>query len=482
MPNKNKKGGKKNSSKKNKGPKKGKGPAKQGKDRRIGNLIREVGTMAGNAFGQPVLGTAAGNVISKIMGYGDYRIKANSLLTSGGPPQFGSLRSGFRVKHREFITDLQATSAFSTKRFQINPGMADLFPWLNTVARNFEEYKIHGLVVYLNSTSAVAVSSTNTALGVWGVVTVYDPNDPTLASKQECENYIGCQTSKPCESLLHGIECAPKSNVMDQLYVRTGQVTDDLKFYDKGFVQYFTTGAQATSTAGELWVSYDIEFFKPKLPQGSYDVLTGDITAYFFTGATPFPAVKTTGVFNNSTLDCYCQNNTLAIKQQGVPTTFVVVVNCFSTAGYGAVTYDGSNIAVTRGSMSPNPFELPGAVYQVVLKNNTSQLVTFMCCVNVDAGTDYTLLTFGSFTGSVVQSTMQALILTYDSDVLDPKRIAAVKHEEEEDKLMNRILSRLRKLNNQSPRGSSAEIIPKSTGSGPVEMISMLKESYYQDN
>lgn len=47
------------------------------------------------------------------------------------------------------------------------------------------------------------------------------------------------------------------------LYVRQGAAESELKFYDPGYLQLFSAGAPSTFIAGELWVTYDIEFFKP---------------------------------------------------------------------------------------------------------------------------------------------------------------------------------------------------------------------------
>jgi len=235
----------------------------------------------------PGVGKNAGGFISRIFGQGDYitnNPKQNSLM--GGVPSFSPLTSGFRIKHREYITDINSSVGFSLRSYRINPGLNELFPWLSQVANNFEDYKIHGMVVYLNTSSATAVSSTNTALGIWGVVTQYDPSEPDFTSKQQCENYVGAQSAVVSNSLLHGIECAPQSNVLTKMYVRSSDnISDeeDLKFYDWGKIQIFTQGAQATSVIGEMWVSYDIEFSKPRMPTGGYLAYSD---RYYNTGVT----------------------------------------------------------------------------------------------------------------------------------------------------------------------------------------------------
>jgi len=243
-----------------------------------------------------------GATISRVLGQGDYAVAApGAPPPSGvntGVPSFSPLTTGFRIQHREYIKDIKSSVDFSQSTFYINPGVKDTFPWLSQIAENFEEYKIHGMIVYLNSMSANAVSGTNTALGLWGVCTQYDPNDADFTSKQQAENYVGCQTAVPSQSLIHGIECKPGANVLSKYYLRDVSKTfdsDDQKFYDMGKISVFSQGAQAVSTIGEMWISYDVEFTKPKLVTTSQlamsDIYYGDAGAAIsvFSGAVKDP-------------------------------------------------------------------------------------------------------------------------------------------------------------------------------------------------
>jgi len=247
----------------------------------LGQIFRTGGAIVGGLVGQPKMGAALGAGISRIFGQGDYQVQSNS-LTQGGPPAFAGLDSGIRMAHREFVTDVLSSTAFQNTTYQITPTNSTLFPWLSKIAVNFEEYAIRGMVFYYNTTSGNAVSSTNNALGVVGMTTVYDPTDPDLASKREAEDYGGCVAGVPSNSLLHPVECKPRSDVLDRLYVQISPIAnaEDLKFYSKGKLNLFTQGMQqAGVTIGELWVSYDIEFYKPKiLPIGSVGAAGSKLT------------------------------------------------------------------------------------------------------------------------------------------------------------------------------------------------------------
>lgn len=93
-----------------------------------------------------------GHLVSKITGFGDYEIEGNSIMRGGlSPPEVvnSADRGGFIVRHREYITDINAATAFTNQAFPINPGIKTTFPWLGAVASAFENG--HRGELYLNS-------------------------------------------------------------------------------------------------------------------------------------------------------------------------------------------------------------------------------------------------------------------------------------------------------------------------------------------
>jgi hypothetical protein len=256
-------------------PKRKKGPKKP-KRTGFGKWLRTAGGIAGSWLGNETLGRRVGGAVSRIFGQGDYIVRSNSLM-NGGPPSFSPLNAGVRITHREYITDLFSSINYSVNTFRLQPSIETSFPWLSQLANSFEQYKINGMVVYLNTTSGNAISSTNNALGVWGVTTVYDPSRPPLANKTQAEEYVGCTAGVPSVSILHPIECKPKSDVLERYFLDyTGTVTgDSLKFYDHGLINVFTQGQQAAGiNLGEMWISYDITFYNPRIqPIGEGNVI-----------------------------------------------------------------------------------------------------------------------------------------------------------------------------------------------------------------
>ena len=233
----------------------------------------------GQAFG--AIGGLGGIVkmarggIPGITGSGDYTLSYNSLMGDGGEgsqqvPSFGGSNGrSVRICHREYIQDVQSTVGFANLSFAINPANRNLFPWLSNIAQNFQEYIIHGMVMQFNSLSAEALNSTNTALGAVIMSTDYNAASIPYQSKAAAENAEFTVSTRPSQSLIHGIECDPSMTVnQGHLYISpnsngTAPTGEDIKTYNLGTFQFMTQGSQAVATVGELWVSYDIELLKP---------------------------------------------------------------------------------------------------------------------------------------------------------------------------------------------------------------------------
>jgi hypothetical protein len=277
--------------------------------------VGSIGQKMGSKLGKWV-GGGVQSLLGKITGLGDYTLSgARQVGLDGGPPQFASGRT-VRVAHREYLGDISSSIAFASNTYEINPGDAETFPWLSKIAVNFEEYKFHGLVFEFKSTSATALNSTNTALGTVVMATQYDSVEPTFSNKREMENHEFATSTMPYQSVLHGVETKPKlTSISTNLYVLVGpQPADtDIRLYNLGKFTLATVGMQAVSTIGELWVSYDVEFFKPQLlPAGAanayahYSLIEGgDVTMY-----SPFGAISTSStaptefaIIEGSTLD-----------------------------------------------------------------------------------------------------------------------------------------------------------------------------------
>jgi hypothetical protein len=260
----------------------------------------------------------AGAGLSAISGYGNYNVTANSISRTATSmdmvPQFTKGEHSVRVRHREFIKDIKVPTNptdFNLESWLINPANKDLFPWLGQMSRQYQQYRIHGMVLVFKSMSSDYAAAG--PLGTVMIATNYNAIDRVFTSKTELENSEFAVSCKPSTNMVHAIECDPKVTGLETLYIRdpayeNGE-TSDRRFYDYGKVQFATQGlpGAAGSTMGELWVTYDIELMKPVVggvftpgktvlsqPSGALEVsATGGPQIITYTGTAITPAATT---------------------------------------------------------------------------------------------------------------------------------------------------------------------------------------------
>lgn len=248
-----------------------------------------IGNKIGGYFGVNRLGKIGGRMlgtgIGKVLfGSGAYEsnlndMQANSIINPQSTPPVmsgpgGSEGDSVVIRKTEFIQDIVSHATANTIKtdvFELNPGHSGTFPFLSAVARNYEEYRFRGAVFHFKSLSGDSVASVQSGLGYVAIATQYDALDAAFTTKSQIENYSMSQSGKPSIDKLHGIECAAHLNSNNHLYVRPAAqpANSDLRLYDLGKTTIMTSCPGTSVTLGELWVTYDVELFKPKLPEVS---------------------------------------------------------------------------------------------------------------------------------------------------------------------------------------------------------------------
>jgi len=258
---------------------------------------KSIGGMFGNSGLGAGVGKWLGSGIGSIFGSGDYRLNGFSpkynVLTNGSQiPQFSSTRQTNVVCHREYLGDILGTSGFSNVAYPLNPGMSQTFPWLSSIAGNYQEYRFHGVVFEFRS--LVTDFVTNGAPGVVVMSTNYNSDAVIYTTKQQMENAEYAVSVKPTVNMIHGIECAIDQTILPEKFIRSGAVpsNQDLRLYDLGNFQ-FATQTNPLQDLGELWVSYCVEFFKPILPNDvGGNVLSGHVFKTGVLSVAPFGTVQ----------------------------------------------------------------------------------------------------------------------------------------------------------------------------------------------
>jgi hypothetical protein len=228
-----------------------------------------VGKNIANMFGLPQasgVGRWLGQGIGAIFGSGDYQMVGqepgyNVLANGKQIPKFMTNDRTNVICHREYLGDILSTTGFQNRSYPLNPTSTKTFPWLSQLAVNYQQFRFHGVIFEFRPMITDFTSAGQPGILVFA--TNYNANEPSFASKIEMENSEYAVSVKPTLSLIHAIECNPQETTITKLYT---DMDADPRFTTLGNMQLATTGnASANVVLGELWVSYCVEFFKPKL-------------------------------------------------------------------------------------------------------------------------------------------------------------------------------------------------------------------------
>lgn len=226
--------------------------------------------------------------VKKYTGFGAYTPVAGRGMTGHAAPKInnGALDEGaIVISHEEYLGEVLSSSnqnVMATASFKINPGNVLCFPFLSQIARSFQEYRLEGMAFHFRTMYAEATTGSTNAAGSVIMSTQYDPTDSAPTSKQEMVNTEYAQTSKPSQSMTHFIECGKSSSPLSNLYIAQQPESQkgDERFYNFGTFTIATLGIPETgATLGELWVSYQVRLFKPKI-----DINDAAKDRYFYWG------------------------------------------------------------------------------------------------------------------------------------------------------------------------------------------------------
>lgn len=250
----------------------------------VGSSIPGLGALGAGEY----LGNAA-SWFSRLLGFGDYTIKRNSLLdvarrSQGRPASFNRKGADIIVRHEEYITDVLGSTDFNAVSYLLNPGNPALFPFLWQIASRYEEYEMLGVVFEYRPASYAY--SANVSSGVVVMATDYDVLDSNYSDKRPMEASEYATSCMPSESMMHPIECDPRRNVMHRGFVKPGSTsldeygTGDPRLDFLGRTTVATQGMPETANGksiGELWVSYQVRLSRPIL-EGALNVQSQKFT------------------------------------------------------------------------------------------------------------------------------------------------------------------------------------------------------------
>jgi len=300
---------------------------------------------AGEILGKK-LGMFAGRLLGRITGSGDYQTN----LPPGGLPIEETMVPQFiksensretRIRHREFVGNVYASSvagAFLNTSYAFNPGNALMFPWLATIAQHYDQWEPHGAVIIFKTlTSTYAASQ---SLGTVVIASDYDVYDPSYNSKVDMANSEFAVSGNAAQSLMHPIECNAGERMTKVLTVGNGLYTavDNKRFFDLANVQIASEGCLANQLLGELWVTYDLSFYKPQIPldPGGLMIAHQFYTANLSLVNNPFGGVLQVSPYGTPDLLSGIGSNYIRFSDKYVGYYFLVQVRGITTFGAAA--------------------------------------------------------------------------------------------------------------------------------------------------
>lgn len=210
----------------------------------------------------------AHDAIKGIVGHGDYLMPGapigyNSMYAGASvTPKFANSGNANTIQHRESLGVIKSSNAFQRTSLTMNPGLT-LFPWISEVAGAWQRYKFHGAIIeWIPAVSPLSVNAGGRVV----LSSRYDLSTAPPQSVQEAEVTFGATVGRPMDQMAMPIECKASLNAVNALNVRFGDLPTgaNAQFFDHCIVDVCNAGqTDGTSDAGEVFITYEIEFIMP---------------------------------------------------------------------------------------------------------------------------------------------------------------------------------------------------------------------------
>lgn len=384
---------------------------------RLGAALRGLGGLGGTAIGSLIgaggagggIGRQLGAGLSRWLGSGDYELSQNSLLETANSsiPSMHKDGQSIVVRHKEFLGEISGSTGFVVQQtYNVNPGLANTFPWLAAIAAKFQEYRMLGMVFHYVPTSGTAVGSTSTALGSVMIQSSYRAGDAAPTTKMEMLNEYWSSEITPYESGCHPLECDPRENPYNLHYVRTGQLPtgSDQLLYDLATTFVATSGMQSTAVVGDLWVTYEVELKKPMLTSAVLDPTAG-FSAYTTTSVSSSSIIGTNITYGNGTLNdrITMAGNTITIDRS-LAGWFYCYVSVQPTTSFSSTL--SASYAVTGASQALVTRTATLVTLNTSASSSATSYVIEFAIFKADTSVPAVVTLTPAFTGSVTSSSV----------------------------------------------------------------------------
>lgn len=283
-------------------------------------------------------------------------------------PKTKPVRNGVLISHSEMLSSVvtsATTLTYQCNSLIANPGRSAMFPWLSTIAMNYDKYRFRKLAVTFVTNQSTATS------GKVGVGFDYDSTDPKPGDRIEFFALTHHCEGPVWDSLTLSIPC---DNV--QRFTNT-HTTVDSKLIDLGQVLVMTD--QVVSTAqniGDIIVDYEVELIAAQQALFTTQICTATNLA-----AVPNQQYFSTNLMFGPSLFTFTGNTTASLTV-GVNQGYYIM--------YSLLQDTGATLTVTTSGASS------GLTVNSTGRTSTNQYTYLITAVKCEVPTGTFLLNSGS--------------------------------------------------------------------------------------
>jgi hypothetical protein len=327
---------------------------------------------------------------------------------------FGS-RKMVTISDTEFISEYAVANQPNFNvglNLPINPGQASTFPWLSTIAKQYEKYRFKSLR-FIYKPEVTQFNPTSSAVGKVMMSCDYDASDSPPSSKQQVEDTMPHADCMPYEQLVLALDPSELHKNSDAKFVRPAGLPGgtDIKTYDAGILYVSNQGQTANAVnLGELHVMYTVELSVPVLESTNKAPVNYQVTSFQDTSA-----ALTTNISYQPLLAAAASGTVVNVNGLGVVNTAGSIVPPPGNYYYSVVsTFFASGMNMTQcellfyknGSQQGPAALMYSSAY--LGEYQTLNLSGYITCNGTDAITIAVISLFG--TGTVACSTVFNLL------------------------------------------------------------------------
>jgi len=188
------------------------------------------------------------------------------------------------VKESEYIGEVTVSNEPNFQNIYTlpcNPGQSSTFPWLYTIAKNYEKYRFLELCFFYKPEVTEYTANVNTGKVIMSAD--YDASDAAPANKQQMEDVDPHADGMPYQSIMLTLDPKQMFKMSDARYVRIGGLpgSTDIKTYDCANFFLAVQGQSANSLIGELHVRYTVELSVPVIEDQALAPVNNQVTCLF---------------------------------------------------------------------------------------------------------------------------------------------------------------------------------------------------------